>query len=104
MANDETMPELRVGIAFGTMTTRMGDVFGNTVNLASRLTSIAPKDTVLVDGAFRAELTGSGVAPESEKESEDLSGYRFALQPLYQRPVRGLGVVEPWLLRRRPTS
>ncbi|MFE0765352.1 adenylate/guanylate cyclase domain-containing protein [Streptomyces smyrnaeus] len=101
MANDETMPELRVGIAFGTMTTRMGDVFGNTVNLASRLTSIAPKDTVLVDGAFRAELTASGAAPESEKESEDLSGYRFALQPLYQRPVRGLGVVEPWLLRRR---
>ncbi|WP_344568657.1 adenylate/guanylate cyclase domain-containing protein [Streptomyces axinellae] len=104
MANDATMPELRVGIAFGTMTTRMGDVFGNTVNLASRLTSIAPKDTVLVDGAFRAELTGSGMAPESEKESEDLSGYRFALQPLYQRPVRGLGVVEPWLLRRRPAS
>lgn len=101
MANDDTMPELRVGIAFGTMTTRMGDVFGNTVNLASRLTSIAPKDTVLVDGAFRAELTASGEAPESEKESEDLSGYRFALQPLYQRPVRGLGVVEPWLLRRR---
>ncbi|WP_423835486.1 adenylate/guanylate cyclase domain-containing protein [Streptomyces tubbatahanensis] len=101
MANDETMPELRVGIAFGTMTTRMGDVFGNTVNLASRLTSIAPKDTVLVDGAFRAELTASGAAPESEKESEDLSGFRFALQPLYQRPVRGLGVVEPWLLRRR---
>lgn len=101
MANDATMPELRVGIAFGTMTTRMGDVFGNTVNLASRLTSIAPKDTVLVDGAFRAELTASGAAPESEKESEDLSGYRYALQPLYQRPVRGLGVVEPWLLRRR---
>ncbi|MBW8701261.1 pH-sensitive adenylate cyclase [Streptomyces sp. MBT84] len=42
MANDETMPELRVGIAFGTVTTRMGDVFGTTVNLASRLTSIAP--------------------------------------------------------------
>lgn len=42
MANDETMPELRVGMAFGTVTTRMGDVFGTTVNLASRLTSIAP--------------------------------------------------------------
>ena len=40
----------RVGMAFGAVTTRMGDVFGTTVNLASRLTSIAPKDTVLVDG------------------------------------------------------
>ncbi len=35
LANDETMPELRVGMAFGTVTTRMGDVFGTTVNLAS---------------------------------------------------------------------
>ncbi|RAJ71676.1 adenylate cyclase [Streptomyces sp. Amel2xB2] len=101
MANDPTMPELRVGIAFGTMTTRMGDVFGNTVNLASRLTSIAPKDRVLVDGDFRAELVASGDAPESEKETEDLSGFPYALQPLYQRPVRGLGVVEPWMLGRR---
>jgi adenylate cyclase len=101
LANDPTMPELRVGIAFGTTTTRMGDVFGTTVNLASRLTSIAPKDTVLVDGDFRAQLVEAGAAPLSEKESEDVSGFRFALQPLYQRPVRGLGVVEPWLLRRR---
>ncbi|KAF4406541.1 MULTISPECIES: adenylate/guanylate cyclase domain-containing protein [Streptomyces] len=110
LANDETMPELRVGIAFGTVTTRMGDVFGTTVNLASRLTSIAPKDTVLVDGAFAEELMRSGDAPESEAEAaaaekegtEPPAPYRFALQPMYQRPVRGLGVVEPWLLTRRP--
>ncbi|MCX2969210.1 MULTISPECIES: adenylate/guanylate cyclase domain-containing protein [Streptomyces] len=101
LSNDETMPELRVGMAFGTVTTRMGDVFGNTVNLASRLTSIAPKDTVLVDGAIREELTAVGDAPRSEKDSGAGGGYRFALQPLYQRPVRGLGVVEPWLLSRR---
>lgn len=103
LANDTTMPELRVGMAFGTVTTRMGDVFGTTVNLASRLTSIAPKDAVLVDESMRRELIAAGDAPESEKQSEgtDLSGYRFTLQPLYQRPVRGLGMVEPWLLRRR---
>lgn len=107
LAGDETMPELRVGIAFGAVTTRMGDVFGTTVNLASRLTSIAPKDTVLVDGAVRDELTSTGEAPESEKESsgasaEQVKSLRFAMRPLYQRPVRGLGVVEPWLLARRP--
>ncbi|GAA4661078.1 adenylate/guanylate cyclase domain-containing protein [Streptomyces chumphonensis] len=101
LSGDETMPELRVGMAFGTVTTRMGDVFGNTVNLASRLTSIAPKDTVLIDGALREELTAVGDAPHSEKDSGPGAGYRFALQPLYQRPVRGLGVVEPWLLGRR---
>ncbi len=109
MGHDETMPELRVGIALGTVTTRMGDVFGTTVNLASRLTSIAPKDAVLVDGAFAEELMRSGEAPESEAEAAAAekegegpeSPYRFALQPMWQRPVRGLGVVEPWLLTRR---
>ncbi|MEV0370513.1 adenylate/guanylate cyclase domain-containing protein [Streptomyces sp. NPDC050636] len=113
MTNDETMPELRVGIAFGTVTTRMGDVFGTTVNLASRLTSIAPKDTVLVDEAFAEELGRTGEAPVSEadaaaaeKAAEEGTGgpapsYRFALQPMWQRPVRGLGVIEPWLLSRR---
>ncbi|MFJ4769466.1 adenylate/guanylate cyclase domain-containing protein [Streptomyces uncialis] len=113
MAGDETMPELRVGIAFGTVTTRMGDVFGTTVNLASRLTSIAPRDAVLVDGAFAEELTRTGDAPkagsEGDAKSPDGAGdsgaegapaHRFALQPMWQRPVRGLGVVEPWLLTR----
>jgi adenylate cyclase len=125
MSQDETMPALRVGIAFGTVTTRMGDVFGTTVNLASRLTSIAPKDAVLVDGAFAKELVRHGDAPESEAQAAEevaaaaerarlaekegrepvdqppLPTYRFGLQPMWQRPVRGLGVVEPWLLARR---
>ncbi|MFD5320986.1 adenylate/guanylate cyclase domain-containing protein [Streptomyces sp. NPDC127098] len=105
LGDDPMMPELRVGIAFGTVTTRMGDVFGNTVNLASRLTSIAPKDMVLVDGVMREELTAAGLAPHSEKAADSAdgraAGYRFALQPLYQRPVRGLGIIEPWLLTRR---
>ncbi|GHG18958.1 adenylate/guanylate cyclase domain-containing protein [Streptomyces zaomyceticus] len=114
LSHDETMPALRVGIAFGTVTTRMGDVFGTTVNLASRLTSIAPKDAVLVDGALAEELSRTGEAPVSEaeaaeaavraeKEGRQSATYRFALQPMWQRPVRGLGVVEPWLLTRRPT-
>ncbi|MDT0548770.1 MULTISPECIES: adenylate/guanylate cyclase domain-containing protein [Streptomyces] len=112
LTHDETMPELRVGMAFGTVTTRMGDVFGTTVNLASRLTSIAPKNAVLVDGAFAEELGRLRAAPVSEvqaaeeaaaaeKEGEEPPSYRFALQPTWQRPVRGLGVVEPWLLTRR---
>lgn len=115
MANDETMPELRVGMAFGTVTTRMGDVFGTTVNLASRLTSIAPRDAVLVDSAFAEELIHTHDAPASEAEAEEAAAtaekegeeppqYRFTLQPMWQRPVRGLGVVEPWLLSRRDGS
>ncbi|MFC4032767.1 adenylate/guanylate cyclase domain-containing protein [Streptomyces polygonati] len=103
MTGDESMPALRVGMAFGTVTTRMGDVFGTTVNLASRLTSIAPRDAVLVDGDFAEALGAAGDAPVSEADVDAGSAekYRFALQPMWRRPVRGLGVVEPWLLTRR---
>jgi len=82
------------------------------VNLASRLTSIAPRDAVLVDSAFAEELIRTGLAPASEAEAAAAAAaaekegvappmYRFALQPTWQRPVRGLGLVAPWLLNRR---
>ena len=43
------LPELRVGMARGQVLTRFGDVYGPTVNLASRLTSLARPGAVLVD-------------------------------------------------------
>jgi adenylate cyclase len=101
MTGDDAMPALRVGMAFGTVTTRMGDVFGTTVNLASRLTSIAPRDAVLVDGELAQALGEAGDAPVSEADTPEDAKFRFALQPMWRRPVRGLGVVEPWLLTRR---
>jgi adenylate cyclase len=130
LGKDDSMPALRVGMAFGAVTTRMGDVFGTTVNLASRLTSIAPKDAVLVDGELAAALeresavapagTGGalglppgaadalaavasvGIDPEDRPAEVDDGAlpYRFQLQPMWRRPVRGLGLVEPWLLSR----
>ncbi|MBC3842599.1 adenylate/guanylate cyclase domain-containing protein [Streptacidiphilus sp. 4-A2] len=132
LGKDDTMPALRVGMAFGAVTTRMGDVFGTTVNLASRLTSIAPKDAVLVDGELAAALeresvvapagTGGtlglgpgaadalstvmavGLDAEDRPVEVDDVPYRFQLQPMWRRPVRGLGLVEPWLLSRRGTD
>ena len=53
MAADPELPDVRVGIATGTVLTRMGDVFGSTVNLASRLTALAAPGTVLVDKRHR---------------------------------------------------
>ncbi|MFE2350561.1 adenylate/guanylate cyclase domain-containing protein [Kitasatospora cineracea] len=102
LAKEDNMPALRVGMAFGTVTSRMGDVFGTTVNLASRLTSIAPKDAVLVDGELAAALDQHGTA--TLPESAPAPGHRFHLQPMWRRPVRGLGLVEPWLLTRVPTG
>ncbi len=38
---DDDFPEVRAGLAYGDAVSRLGDVFGPTVNIASRLTSLA---------------------------------------------------------------
>lgn len=87
-APEKSLPPLRLGVAIGPVIGRMGDVFGTTVNLASRLTALAPPDQVLVDPAMAAELDGD---PD------------FDLRPVAPTPVRGLGEVAPYIVtRRRP--
>jgi adenylate cyclase len=78
----ESGVELRVGLAYGPVLPTMGDVFGTTVNLAARLTAIARPGTILVDSALAEGLEG------------------FDLHKIRRRPARGLGVVQPYLLRR----
>jgi adenylate cyclase len=55
-AADETLPQLRVGVAYGPAVSRAGDWFGRPVNLASRLTSAARPGSVLVSEAVRDEI------------------------------------------------
>jgi adenylate cyclase len=64
---------------------RLGDVFGTTVNRASRLTAVARPRTVLVDDGLAASLAS-------------MSG--FEMSPLGRRTLRGLGPVTPWELHR----
>ncbi len=89
MARDPDLPDVRVGIATGTVLTRMGDVFGTIVNLASRLTAIAAPGTVLVDGTTVAALAG-------------VPG--LAVDVVGVRAVRGLGLVRPGVVRRVPVT
>jgi adenylate cyclase len=86
MAEDPVLPDVRVGVATGAVVTRMGDVFGRTVNLASRLTALARPGTVLVDRRTADLLAGSD---------------RFELDQESTRAVRGMGLVRPGVLRRR---
>ena len=83
---DETIPRVRIGLATGVVVTRRGDVFGTTVNLASRLTAVARPDSVLVDG-----VTADALA--------EAAAYR--LRPLGPGAVRGIGLVRPVVLERR---
>jgi adenylate cyclase len=49
----EELPSLRAGIASGPVTVRAGDYFGNTVNVASRVTGAARPDSVLCTAEVR---------------------------------------------------
>jgi adenylate cyclase len=82
---DENFPQLRVGVAWGPVLNRLGDVFGPTVNLASRLTTVARPGRVLVD----KELA------EAIEEDPD-----FKLRRMRRVSVKGYRRLEPWVLRR----
>jgi len=83
--SDADFPELRVGLAWGTAVSRLGDVLGPVVNIASRLTSTARPGRVLTDKALAEQLEG-------EEE--------FRLRRVRRTSVRGYRRLEPWLLRR----
>jgi len=85
MGEDDVLPDVRVGMASGRVISRLGDVFGNTVNRASRLTAVARPRTVLVDDAIAASLAST-------------SGFEMSV--LRRRTLRGIGPVTPWVLRR----
>ena len=57
---DDPFPAVRAGIAHGAVVRRLGDVFGSTVNAASRLTSAARPGSVLVDAGVHEALARRG--------------------------------------------
>jgi adenylate cyclase len=82
---DEDLPELRVGVALGTLLSRLGDVYGEPVNIASRLTTAARPGSVLVDRELAAALEGDE---------------RWRLRRVPPRPVRGYALLQGFRLRR----
>jgi adenylate cyclase len=79
------LPDVRVGVALGGVLARLGDIYGEPVNLASRLTSIARPGTVLVDRDLAAALADDP---------------RWRLRRLAPRPVRGYTMLHPTRLQR----
>jgi len=53
VGRDETLPQLRIGIASGWAVSRARDWFGSPVNVASRITELAPPGVILVAGSAR---------------------------------------------------
>ena len=55
-ADAEGLPQLRVGVASGSAVSRAGDWFGSPVNVASRVTSVAPPGAVMVAESAREAI------------------------------------------------
>ncbi|WP_245780211.1 adenylate/guanylate cyclase domain-containing protein [Actinopolyspora lacussalsi] len=85
VAREPDLPPLRIGLAHGTVLARFGDVYGSTVNIASRLTTLARPSSVLVDRECAA-----GLRSESD----------FLLTSLGPNKVSGFRGLRAWALRR----
>ena len=60
-ALDAGLPPAHAGIAAGPLVVRDGDVYGNTVNLASRVAALASSGELLVDSAVAERLADAGI-------------------------------------------
>jgi adenylate cyclase len=89
MAEDEILPAVRVGLCHGRVVSRLGDIFGMTVNKASRITAVTPSGTVYVDEDMARAL-------------RSVSG--FTATERRRRMLRGIGVVTLHELRRAPAG
>ncbi|RJS46605.1 adenylate/guanylate cyclase domain-containing protein [Nocardioides cavernaquae] len=84
IGRDERMPDVRIGMASGPVSTRLGDVFGPAVNMAARLTAVARRNRIIID----------------DRTAELLPQEHFEVRRLPARPLRGFGLVEPVTVRR----
>jgi adenylate cyclase len=84
-ARDAVVPDVRAGLACGPTLSWEGDLYGPTVNLASRLVNIARPGTVLISEDLGARLKHDP---------------RFELRHLRPVNLQGIGRVRSWVLRR----
>jgi adenylate cyclase len=85
VGSQEEMPAIRVGLATGSVLSRLGDIFGPPVNLAARLSHIARSNRVIVD----------------HPTAEALDKSEFDCRRMPARALRGFGEVAPITVSRR---
>jgi adenylate cyclase len=81
---ERQLPQLRVGLAYGPVLQRFGDLYGSVVNTAARLTGVARPGTVLVDDQVAESIVGDS---------------RFTLRHLRSVRVRGINRLRSHVLR-----
>lgn len=84
-AAEDSLPDVRVGLAYGPTLSWQGDLFGPIVNLASRLVNFARPGTVLISMPAADQLEGDEA---------------FVLKRLRPVKLKGMGKVAATVLRR----
>lgn len=84
VAGDRALPGVRVGLAAGPVISRDGDLYGPTVNLASRLVGVGWAGAINVNETLRDALRGDR---------------RFSVRTIGTRSLRHIGEVPVWRLR-----
>ena len=81
----DELSDVRVGMAYGPLLEREGDLYGPVVNLASRITAIAFPGSIVVSASLRDELADHG---------------DYRLRSMRPRSLKDIGRVPLWVLRR----
>lgn len=79
---DPDFPQVRAGVSWGPVLHRVGDVFGETVNIASRLTSLARPGTVLANATLVEQVADA-----------------WSVRRIPPESVRGYSRLEAWVVR-----
>nr|WP_268244485.1 adenylate/guanylate cyclase domain-containing protein [Nocardioides luteus] len=82
---ENPFPHVRAGISYGDVVLRLGDVFGPTVNIAARLTTVARPSSVIVDENAAAALEDVDDLRVEKMRRTSVKGYS-RLQAFRLRP------------------
>lgn len=82
--DDDELSDVRVGLASGPVLERDGDVYGHTVNLASRIVSVAYPGSVVISSELHDRVVDDG---------------EFTFTSLRTHFLKGIGRVPLWRLR-----
>ena len=86
LTSDGALPTLRIGLAEGEVLMRMGDLFGEPVNIAARLASSAREGTTLVDQTLADALSDDQGVRVRHIPTLSVRGYRRLKASALSRP------------------
>lgn len=85
------MPDVRASLVWGSVVSRFGDIFGPSVNLASRLCNVAPVNGILVDHStaealYQLDSQGFDIQPYDIPELEGIGTINAAQITVLKEP------------------